>query len=149
MVRTIILSLCSLFKDSCQLEKTTAMYWLLEISVRIITQCVKFDCFYTANICTVDASYNSVKFSCLCEVTQFTYLLFILSYFIPILLLKNAFEFLHKFCSKFSINIALSHVHIQGYEAYMLIKCIGSVQRFTTKGWTETAIMLCKLNKSL
>ena len=22
-------------------------------------------------------------------------------------------------------------------------------QRFTTKGWTETAIMLCKLNKSL
>ena len=88
---------------------------------------MKFDCFYTANICTVDASYNSVKFSCLCEVTQFTYLLFILSYFIPILLLKNAFEFLHKFCSKFSINIALSHVHIQEYEAYMLIKCIGSV----------------------
>ena len=22
-------------------------------------------------------------------------------------------------------------------------------QRFTTKGWTETTIMLCKLNKSL
>ena len=26
---------------------------------------------------------------------------------------------------------------------------IGQNQRFTTKGWTETAIMLCKLNKSL
>ena len=32
---------------------------------------------------------------------------------------------------------------------HMAFTAYGGVQRFTTKGWTETAIMLCKLNKSL
>ena len=28
-------------------------------------------------------------------------------------------------------------------------ECVSTGQRFTTKGWPETAIMLCKLNKSM
>ena len=37
-----------------------------------------------------------------------------------------------------------------GYrKARSFMYIIGETQRFTTKGWTETTIMLCKLNKSL
>ena len=45
----------------------------------------------------------------------------------PALMAKRFSRFLHEFCAKFSIIIALWHVHIRGYGADMLIKCIGSV----------------------
>ena len=44
--------------------------------------------------------------------------------------------------------MGLTNEHV-GSKKPAKIKAYILAQRFTTKGWTETAIMLCKLNKSL
>ena len=60
--------------------------------------------------------------------------------------IKNMFKICQKFAQNLSRKLCKIRHHI--FVTYH-ISANSLHQRFTTKGWTETAIMLCKLNKSL